>query len=200
VKIMNKHIAILAMILILLTACGKPSATGAVAGLPEESEPAETEAIVLDLYAMSQCPYGIQAENEVAKAKELLGENLKVNIEYIGGEKEGEWIYQVGDHVERGSYVIGLREGVWKYYYPDGSLKYEGSYSQGNPDKRHKFYYPDGSLKEEQYYVMGIREKNWKKYDKEGNLLMTITYKNNEELRINGVKTELPESDIKLIR
>ena len=28
--------------------------------------------------------------------------------DYIGGEKEGEWIYQVGDHQERGSYVIGL--------------------------------------------------------------------------------------------
>jgi antitoxin component YwqK of YwqJK toxin-antitoxin module len=128
------------------------------------------------------------------------GGNILTKGDYIGGEKEGEWIYQVGDHVERGSYVIGLREGIWKYYYPDGALKYEGSYSQGNPDKRHKFYYPDGSLKEEQYYVMGIREKNWKKYDKEGNLVMTITYKNNEELRINGVKIKLPESDIKLIR
>ena len=47
---------------------------------------------------------------------------------------------------------------------------------------------------------MGIREKNWKKYDTEGNLVMTITYKNNEELRINGVKLKLPEADIKLIR
>ncbi len=47
---------------------------------------------------------------------------------------------------------------------------------------------------------MGIREKNWKKYDKEGNLVMTITYKNNVEQRINGVKIKLPESDVKLIR
>ena len=120
--------------------------------------------------------------------------------DYIGGEKEGEWIYQVGDHEERGSYVIGLREGTWNYYYSNGELKYEGSYSQGNPDKRHKYYYPDGTLKKEQYYELGIREKNWKKYDTEGNLVMTITYKNNEEQRINGVRIKLPESDIKLIR
>ena len=73
-------------------------------------------------------------------------------------------------------------------------------YSQGNPDKKHKYYYPDGTLKEEQYYAMGIREKNWKKYDPEGNLVMTITYKNNEEQRINGIKINLPESDIKLIQ
>jgi antitoxin component YwqK of YwqJK toxin-antitoxin module len=106
----------------------------------------------------------------------------------------------VGDHEERGSFVIGLREGIWRYYYPDGSLKYEGNYVQGNPDKRHKYYYPDGTLKEEQYYAMGIREKNWKKYDEEGNLEMTITYRNNQEQRINGVRIKLPESDIKLIR
>jgi antitoxin component YwqK of YwqJK toxin-antitoxin module len=126
--------------------------------------------------------------------------NILTKGDYIGGEKEGEWVYQVGDHEERGSYVIGLREGTWKYYYSKGALKYEGSYSQGNPDKRHKYYYPDGTLKEEQYYELGIREKNWKKYDEEGNLAMTITYKNNEEQRINGVKIKLPESEIKLIR
>jgi len=126
--------------------------------------------------------------------------NILTKGDYIGGEKEGEWIYQVGDHEERGSYVIGLREGTWNYYYPSGALKYEGSYSQGNPDKRHKYYYPDGTPKEEQYYELGIREKNWKKYDEEGNLVMTITYKNNEEQRINGVKIKLPESEIKLIR
>ena len=126
--------------------------------------------------------------------------NILTRGEYISGEKEGEWIYHVGDHEEKGSYVIGLREGIWRYYYSDGTLEYEGSYSQGNPDKKHKYYYPDGTLKEEQYYSMGIREKNWKKYDPEGNLVMTITYRNNEEQRINGVKIDLPESDIKLIQ
>jgi len=120
--------------------------------------------------------------------------------QYINGEKDGEWIYQVGDHSERGSYVIGLREGEWKYFYNDGTLKYEGYYSRGNPDKRHKYYYPSGELKEEQYYEMGIRERNWKKYDEEGNMVMTITYRNNREQRINGIKIRLPESDITLIR
>lgn len=120
--------------------------------------------------------------------------------DYISGERDGEWIYQVGDHEERGAYVIGLREGIWKYFYSDGRVKYEGSYSQGNPDKRHKYYYQSGVLKEEQYYVMGIREKNWKKYDEEGNLVMTLSYKNNIEYRINGTRIRLPESDVTLIR
>lgn len=126
--------------------------------------------------------------------------NILTKGNYISGEKEGEWIYQVGDHEERGTYLIGLREGIWKYYYKNGKLKYEGLYSQGNPDKRHKYYYPSGTLKEEQYYELGIREKNWKKYDEEGNMVMTITYRNNVEQRINGIRIRLPEDDITLIR
>ena len=43
-------------------------------------------------------------------------------------------------------------------------------------------------------------EKNWKKYSEEGNLIMTITYRNNVEQRINGIKIRLPESDVTLIR
>ncbi len=119
---------------------------------------------------------------------------------YVNGEKDGVWKYQVGDHQEIGKFVFGLREGEWNYFYNDGTLKYEGSYIQGNPDGRHKYYYPNGNLKEEQFYEMGIRERNWKKFDKEGNLEMTITYKKNKEVRINGVKVRLPERDIKLIR
>ena len=126
--------------------------------------------------------------------------NILTKGEYMNGEKEGAWIYQVGDHEERGNYVIGLREGDWTYFYNNGKVKYEGYYSQGNPDKRHKFYYPTGQIKEEQYYELGIRERNWKKYDEEGNLVMTITYRNNLEQRINGIRVKLPESDVTLIR
>ncbi|MEZ5070050.1 MAG: hypothetical protein R2751_03540 [Bacteroidales bacterium] len=126
--------------------------------------------------------------------------NILAEGNYVNGEMDGEWIYHVGDHQEKGSYVIGLREGEWEAFYPDGALKYEGLYSQGNPDKKHKYYYPNGILKEEQYYEMGIRERNWKKYDEEGNLVMTITYRNDQEQRINGVKIKLPEPDVTLIR
>ncbi len=128
------------------------------------------------------------------------GGNILTRGDYISGEREGEWIYKVGDHQEQGSYLIGLREGVWKYFFNDGKLKYEGLYSQGNPDKRHKYYYPSGGLKEDQYYELGIREKNWKKYDEAGNLVMTITYRNNREQRINGFRIKFPESDVTLIR
>ena len=47
---------------------------------------------------------------------------------------------------------------------------------------------------------MGIKQRSWKKYDQEGVLLMTISYKDDVEKRINGVKVDLPASDVKLIK
>ena len=55
-------------------------------------------------------------------------------------------------------------------------------------------------MKEERYYDNGRREKTWKKYNEDGNLLLTITYKDDKEYRVNGVKLNLPESDVKLIK
>lgn len=122
------------------------------------------------------------------------------NGDFIDGEREGEWYYREGDHIEVGNYITGLRDGRWKHFYSDSTLKFEGFYIQGNPDGRHKLYYQDGDLKEERFYVVGIREKSWKKYDELGNLRMTITYKNNVESRINGVKVDLPEGSRILIQ
>jgi len=110
--------------------------------------------------------------------------------EYRDGEREGFWIENIGNIREEGSYIMGAKEGVWKSYQLDGQLYHSGAFVQGNPDGRHVFYYPDGTLKEEQYYVMGHRVKNWKKYYEDGNLFLTITYNNDQEVRINGIRID----------
>ena len=122
-----------------------------------------------------------------------------VQGEYINGEKENEWIHKIGDIKEVGSYITGLKEGLWRNYYRNESLQYEGSYVKGLANGKHKYYYSDGSIKEEQYYEMGSREKVWKKYDEEGIIILTINYKNDLEKRINGVKVNL-ESEVKRIK
>ena len=118
---------------------------------------------------------------------------------YINGEKDGRWFHEVGDHREEGSYIMGLREGEWIYYYEDGSVKFKGKFSRGLPDGNQFYYYRDGSISEEQFYENGIREKIWRKFDKEGNTEIAILYRKNREVRINGIKVNLPESDIKVI-
>lgn len=120
--------------------------------------------------------------------------------QYSDGEKNGEWKYKAGDYTEEGKYIIGLKDGQWKAYYPDGKLKFKGNFIQGNPDGTHLYYYEDGNVKEEQNYRMGYRQKTWKKFNEEGVAVLTITYKDDTEISINGVKINLPESDTKLIK
>ena len=117
--------------------------------------------------------------------------------EYQEGLKEGEWVNNVGEHVEKGNYKFGLRDGRWEYYYPNGKLKFEGNFLQGNEDGKHKWYYPDGRLKEEKYYVFGSREKIWKYFNPDGSLFMSVTYRNNKEIKINGKRIEKEENKSK---
>lgn len=120
--------------------------------------------------------------------------------QYTDGETNGQWKYKSGDNTEEGKYIVGLRDGIWKSYYPDGKLRFRGNYIQGNPDGAQTYYYENGKIKEEQYYSMGIRQRTWKKYNEEGFPFLSITYKDDAETSINGVKINLPESDVRLIK
>ncbi len=120
--------------------------------------------------------------------------------QYAEGEKNGDWTYKSGSNIENGKYIVGLRDGIWKSFYQDGKLRFKGNYIQGNPDGVQTFYYESGLPKEEQYYRMGIRQRVWKKYDEEGRTIFAVSYKDDVEVSINGVRINLPGSDVKLIK
>jgi antitoxin component YwqK of YwqJK toxin-antitoxin module len=120
--------------------------------------------------------------------------------EYSDGERNGDWKLKNGDFTEEGKYIIGLKDGQWKAYYTSGKLKFKGSFVQGNPDGEQSFYYESGKIKETQNFQNGIRQKTWKKFDEEGAPLLVITYKDDIEISINGMRIKLPESDTKLIK
>ncbi|GHT21073.1 hypothetical protein FACS189430_00550 [Bacteroidia bacterium] len=109
---------------------------------------------------------------------------------YAQSEREGNWLINAGDVREEGYFIAGLKNGLWKTFYDDEKLYHRGSFVQGNPNGRHDFYYPDGTLKEEQYYANGRREGNWKRYNEDGSLFLTITYRNDVEMRINGIRID----------
>lgn len=120
--------------------------------------------------------------------------------QYSDGERNGEWKTRSGDITEAGKYITGLKDGVWKSFYSNGKLKFKGNFVQGNPDGQQIYYYENGKPKEEQYFQMGIRQKTWKKYSEEGAPLLVISYKDDIEVSINGVKIKLPEGDTRLIK
>lgn len=128
------------------------------------------------------------------------GNDIITQGQYADGEKNGEWKYKSENNSEEGKYILGLRDGIWKSYYADGKLRYKGNYIQGMPDGLHVNYYENGRIKEEQFYRMGIRQRTWKKYNEDGVPVLTVTYRDDVEISINGVKINLPETDVKLIK
>lgn len=98
-----------------------------------------------------------------------------------------------GDHIEKGEFREGLKEGRWKYYYSNEKIKFEGDFIQGQEDGKHLWYYENGNLKEERHYIYGSREKMWKRYYEDGTPEMTITYRDNKEYKINGKILEKKE-------
>jgi hypothetical protein len=67
---------------VALAACGEKK--------KEEAKPKVEPVASFDLFVMSKCPYGVQAEDEFAKVIEKLGGAVAVNIAFIGEEKDGK--------------------------------------------------------------------------------------------------------------
>ncbi len=113
---------------------------------------------------------------------------------YVQGLKEGEWIYEMGVYKEIGAYKNDLKEGMWKHIYTDnGKLRFEGAFQMGNAVGQHKFYYPSGMLKCQGPYVGGLKNGDWNYYDETGEIEKIITFRNDEEYKINGLKVNKEE-------
>jgi glutaredoxin len=59
-----------------------------LAGQAKDAAKAKAEPAKLEMFVMSQCPYGVQVENAIAPVKKQLGDTLDVSINFIGsGDK-----------------------------------------------------------------------------------------------------------------
>jgi antitoxin component YwqK of YwqJK toxin-antitoxin module len=109
--------------------------------------------------------------------------------EYLEGLKEGAWVYEMGDYREEGKYTADKRVGMWKHFYTsDNQLRFEGNFVDGNPDGKHEYYWPSGKTREKGKYIVGRKECDWEYYNEDGSLQLTITYKDDQEIKFDGVK------------
>jgi antitoxin component YwqK of YwqJK toxin-antitoxin module len=108
--------------------------------------------------------------------------------EYADGLKEGKWVYQLGNFKSVGKYSGDLEDSTWTEYYNDnGKVRFTGKYSQGRPDGVHMWYYPDGKTELEGHYNLGLMEDRWKYYSEDGSLFLTITYRDDVEIKYDAV-------------
>lgn len=118
-------------------------------------------------------------------------EDAKVTLQgnFIEGSKEGKWIYQTPDYLEYGNYVNNEPDSIWKSYYMPGKIKYfEGRFEAGIPVGIHQGFHPNGAKKYIGNYVSGMKDGDWKYYDENNVNFLTITYKNDIEIKWQGEK------------
>ncbi|MBL7912507.1 MAG: hypothetical protein JNJ41_15710 [Bacteroidia bacterium] len=108
---------------------------------------------------------------------------------YVENRKEGKWIYETPDYKEIGIYANDEPDSVWvSYYMPTKFKRFEGRFSAGDPIGIHTQYYPNGKKMYYGNYISGMKEGDWFFYDELGNKYLTITYKNDIEIKWQGDK------------
>jgi uncharacterized protein len=103
--------------------------------------------------------------------------NVITKGQYEGGLKEGKWVYQLGNYKSIGKYNDDMQDSTWtEYYINNGQVRYRGKYNQ------------DGRIEHEGQYNLGLKEDKWKYYSEDGSLLITITYRDDMEVKYDSVK------------
>jgi uncharacterized protein len=95
------------------------------------------------------------------------------------GNKEGDWreYYIDGTLRSVGSYSKGKAIGNWKYYFENGKLESEGKYTKtGALDGTWRWYFEDASIRRIQSYIAGMEDGEYEEHDETGRLIVKGQY------------------------
>jgi antitoxin component YwqK of YwqJK toxin-antitoxin module len=94
------------------------------------------------------------------------------------GKKEGGWKYYNANGTIRsiGRYNNNLLTGDWKYFYDNGKTEQTGIFKNGKTDGVWKWYFKNGNVKREEEYFDGKEEGIYVEYDSLGAVIVNGTY------------------------
>ncbi|MEI7594395.1 MAG: hypothetical protein WCK02_01510 [Bacteroidota bacterium] len=97
----------------------------------------------------------------------------------LQGLKQGDWkeYYNDGTLKAIGKYINGLKMGDWKYFHANGKSEQEGKYyPAGQPDGIWKWYYENGVLEREEEFERGKESGYYKEYNDSAKLIVEGQY------------------------
>lgn len=95
------------------------------------------------------------------------------------GDKQGAWkeYYTDGTLRSVGSYKDNKPVGPWKYFYENGQVESAGKYTdKGQPDGDWAWYFDNGSLRRDQGFIGGVEDGPYAEYDEAGKLIVKGNY------------------------
>lgn len=100
------------------------------------------------------------------------------------GNRNGPWkeFYEDGSVKGIGQYENGKQVGEWKFFHRSGKLEQSGRYGKnGKPEGNWKWYYEDGSLLRSENFRNGQRDGDYSEYDERGSVISEGEYLNGLE-------------------
>lgn len=96
----------------------------------------------------------------------------------VEGKLQGDAVfyYPSGQIMETGSFVAGLRSGVWTRMSESGNKTGEGSYFNGQKHGKWMVWDEKGTKRFEMEYVNGEKANTWYNWDENGTLIATTNY------------------------
>jgi len=97
---------------------------------------------------------------------------------YAGGVKEGvsRTFFPNGSVAELITYKNGKKEGEWIQYYDDGMLKFRGAYINDEKDGPFIGYFPGGKVNLSGAYKAGHKDGTWTFYEENGDVMRSEKY------------------------
>ena len=121
--------------------------------------------------------------------------DLTIDGFYSANKKNDGWIYYYSQLTMHNFYDKGVKTGKWYTTYQNGNNAFKGEFIDGLPNGKHIYYYTDGVIKEYQFYIFGSKEKIWTKFDAFTLSELTLLYKNNKLIKINGRKYNFDDEE-----
>lgn len=117
---------------------------------------------------------GNQVSAAVYDNEILLGEGMIDSI----GLRQGPWklFYPDGKIRAEGEYKNGLKEGAWTYFFGNGKTEQKGSYKEDLPVGAWKWFYTSGASHREELYRRGKEDGHAIEYDSLGNVITEGDY------------------------
>lgn len=120
-----------------------------------------------------------------------------VNVTDAAGMRQGYWkitgemvddkAYKKNQVVEEGEYIDNKRNGVWKKYYPTGTLRSEITYVNNHPRGVYTTYYHDGTKEEFGDWQGNRNVGEYKRFHENGKIAQDFKF--NEFGKREGIQT-----------
>jgi antitoxin component YwqK of YwqJK toxin-antitoxin module len=101
-------------------------------------------------------------------------------------KRQGNWIvsarasvnfgYENGELLEKGQYINGRKEGVWKKYFPGGKVKSEIFYKGSRPKGAYTLYYENGNIEESGNWARTKNIGEFKRYHPNGKVAQAFSF------------------------